>query len=690
MRHAAFVTLLLGGLVAHVGAQDRLATMPRFDRYEKLRREIPGSVVRGDLSVRWAEDSKSFTFNRDGKTVRFTLATGRESADEATTTPAPANPRGGRGPERGRQFDRATSRDGKRLAFHRDRNVYLSDPDGKNELPVTTDGSVQKRTKYGVASWVYGEELEVREALWWSPDSARLAYYFFDESGVKDYFLGLEQTKFQNTLDTEAYPKAGTTNPKVGLLIYDVASAQSISVKTDFASDGGPGVGHYVYAVRWSPDGRELLFNRTNRKQNVMELCAADPTTGNCRVVLRESQPQSWADNSPTQVFLADQQQFLILSERNGFRNIYLHNLAGTVVKPITQHNFDVDSIVRVDEKQGYVFYMARSGANPYLAQLHRARLDGTGDIRLTDPATSHRIQLSPDGKAFLDTAERLDLPPTTTLRDARGKEIKVLAKSDLTKFDALKLKRTERIEFLAADGKTKLYGWLQFPSDFDETKKYPLVVSVYGGPESGGSIERFQTPDSITEMGFLVAWFDGRGTNGRGKAFKDAVYGKLGVVEIDDQAAGAASLAKRPYVDGKRIGIHGTSYGGYASLMALLRHPEVFAAACSSSPVTDWRHYDTIYTERYMGLPDEAENKSGYDAGSANTYAKDLKGRLLIYFGTADNNVHPSNTLMFCQALNRAGKGYEMFVGPDAGHSAIDFRRTWEFFVDQLITKAP
>jgi dipeptidyl-peptidase-4 len=218
----------------------------------------------------------------------------------------------------------------------------------------------------------------------------------------------------------------------------------------------------------------------------------------------------------------------------------------------------------------------------------------------------------------------------------------------------------------------------------FDPNKKYPLLIDVYGGPESGGGAERFQTPDSKTGYGFLVAEVDGRVTNGRGRAFKDAAYLKLGQVEIDDQAAFVRALATRPYVDASRVGINGTSYGGYASAMCILRYPELFHVAVASSSVTDWRNYDTIYTERYMWIPQE--NEEGYTKGSCVTYANNLQGRLLLYYGTADNNVHPANTYQLVSALQRAGKTHDLQVGPDQGHTGVNFNRMMEYFVQYLI----
>jgi dipeptidyl-peptidase-4 len=266
---------------------------------------------------------------------------------------------------------------------------------------------------------------------------------------------------------------------------------------------------------------------------------------------------------------------------------------------------------------------------------------------------------------------------------DADGKTVAEIVKSDMTRFDNLGLKHVEMFSYNAADGKTELHGMLSFPSNFDPHKRYPLLVSVYGGPNTNGASENFALPDRLTELGFLVATLDSRSADGRGKRFLDAIYEKLGITEIDDQAAGVRALDTRPYVDSTRVGIFGTSYGGYASLMSLLRYPNLFAAACSMSPPTDWRNYDTIYTERYMWIPQE--NAAGYDAGSAMTYAPDLKGRLMLYYGTADNNVHNSNTMQMIAALQKAGKSFDVQVGPDQGHSALNTERMMEFFIENL-----
>ena len=706
----SLVALILAGFMpGAVLAQDRLKTMPGYDQYEKMRLQLGGGarggggLVRGGtLTVTWLEGGKAFEYSKDGKRWHYdiasgktTEATGAAAGGDGTDTGAGAGGGGrrggrgggGRGPERGRQYTSTNSPDGKLKAYYEDRNFWLSDPDGGNKRQVTTDGDEKKRIKSGTASWVYGEELGQRTAMWWSPDSQKVAYYRFDESQVKDFYLALDQGKIQTRLDVEPYTKVGTPNPLVDIYIYDVTTHET--VKAD-VRDGKPMdnavVGHYVYGVSWSKDGKELLFHRTNRRQNTMELCACDPSTGKCRVIVHEEWLPSWTENSPAMRFLEDGHRFIWTSERNGWKNFYLYDLNGELLATLTHHDgFEVADIERVDEKAGLLYYLAHDGDNPLKLQLHRVGLDGKGDVRLTDPAFMHSVQIAPDGRHFIDTIQTHDQPPATRLVDADNRKVLAeLAKSDTARFDELGLKKVELLKFKAADGVTDLYGTLSFPSQFDPAKKYPVLVSVYGGPDTTGAAERFATPNALTEFGFLVATFDSRSASGRGKKFTDSIYLKLGRTEMDDQAEGVKSLYSRGYVNKDRVGIFGTSYGGTSAATCLLRFPDVFRAASSLSPVTDYRNYDTIYAERYMWIPQE--NKEGFDAATVMTYANNLKGRLLLYFGTADNNVHPNNSLQLISALQRAGKSFEVQVGTDQGHGSVNQDRMMEFFIENLV----
>ena len=685
---AAFVILFV--MIAGMSnGQDRLKTYPGYDQVQKMSKEMQGAAKLGTLRVTWKDGGKAFEYAKDGKSYRFDIASKKTTeigAAAAPTKPEGMGPRGG-GPARGRQFTEAVSPDKKFKAFYRDRNLWLSDPDGKNEIALTTEGNEKARIKYGTASWVYGEELNQNTAIWWSPDSSKLAFYRFDESKVPDYILQMDQTKQYTKADLEAYPKSGEPNPIEDIFVYDLAAKKTTQVDV---RDGKPFdnavIGHYAYRVSWSADGKELVFNRTNRRQNVLEFVAADPATGKCRVIIHEEWPTGWVENSPPMRYLKDNKRFIWTSERSGFRNFYLYDLSGKLLATLTNQPFEVGNIVQVDEAAGFLYYMARDGANPMMMQFHRVKLDGKNDVRLTDPAYNHSVDLSPDGKYFVDVAQTHDVPPFTRLIDAKGKLVAELAKSDLSKFDQLGLKKTELFKFKSADGSRDLYGILNVPSNFDPAKKYPLLVSVYAGPGWNGARETFSTPSPLTEYGFLVASFDTRGSSGVGKKAMDAIYLHLGVVEMDDQAAGVKSLWDRPYLNKERVGIFGTSYGGYASAMCLLRHPDVFAAASAQSAVTSWNQYDSIYTERYMWIPQE--NKEGYEAGSAMKYAKDLKGRLMIYYGTADNNVHPTNAMQLIQTLQAAGKNFEVQVGPDLGHTGLNQSRMMEFFIENLVLR--
>ncbi|MBM3906449.1 MAG: DPP IV N-terminal domain-containing protein [Gemmatimonadetes bacterium] len=687
MRHtiarSAFALFALATLPLQ--AQDRLRSMPGYDRYSQMTPKLATAIKSGAVTAQWADDGKSFEFARDGKRLRFDIA--RKAADTLTGAGA-TGARRPMGPARGRQSTEAWTTDSSRKAFYKDRNLFLVNRDGSGEKQITSDGSEKERIKYGTASWVYGEELDQTTAMWWSPDGTKLAYYRFDEKPVKDYYLQTDQTTVQGSLMTEAYPKAGTPNPIVDVYVYNERTEQTRRLEI---RDGAPftdaAVGHYVYAISWTKDGSELLIHRTNRRQNIMELAACHPITGVCRTIVREEWLPSWTENHPALRWLADGRRFIWESERTGFKNYYLYDLSGKLLATLTQHPFEVAGIVKVDEAAKALWYYARSGDNYMKLQLHRVGLDGKGDTRLTDPALNHTVSVSPDGKHFTDAAQTHAIAPTTTLRDAKGKAVTVIAESDVSGLATAGFKPVEMFAYTAGDGVTKHFGMISKPSNFDPAKKYPVLFSVYAGPATNGARETFAPPSATAEYGFIVVSLDTRSAAGLGKKALDAIYLKLGETEIDDLAAAAKHLATLPYVDAKRIGIFGTSYGGYAAALALLRYPDVFAAASAQSAVTSWHHYDTIYTERYMYTPQE--NEAGYKKGNAMEYARNLKGRLMIYYGTADDNVHPNNSMQLIKALQGAGKSFEVQVGPDAGHSALNAMRMMEFFIQALVLDA-
>ncbi|MEE9365032.1 MAG: DPP IV N-terminal domain-containing protein [Cellulophaga sp.] len=675
--------LLIMGSVTISFAQDKLKSMPGYEQYMKIAPQIRGSVKSGALRVMWNEDSSSFEYAKSGKTINYNVRKGI-SSEVGAVKPSKPWSRGNR-PARGRQYASADSPDKKLKAFTKDRNMYISNTDGTSVIAITTEGNDENQTKYGIATWVYGEELGQVTAMWWSPDSKKVAFYRFDEKTAKKYYVLYHQTKIQDSVEIEAYPKVGAKNLPVDLLVYNLETKETVTLDTRNGKPYNDGaIGTYLYGIEWTPDGKELLFHSANRKQDIMEYKAANPITGETRVVIREEWLNSFTANSPEIHILEDGKRFIWASERNGFKNYYVYNFTGKLINPLTTHNFEVGRIQKIDEKKGEVYYTARSGDNHMKMQLHKVKLNGTRNTRLTNPKFNHSVSISPNGKYIVDIAQAHDIAPFTNLLNAKGKFITKLATSDMTVFNELGLKKVEIFTFTSADGETELHGMLHFPSNFDPSKKYPLILSNYGGPGTNAFRERFTHPSALTEYGFLVANIDGRNVGGRGKKMLDKLYGRLGIVEMDDFAEGIKSLYSRPYFDKNRVGVYGTSYGGTTAATSLLRHPDVYHAAVANSAVTDWRNYDNIYTERYMNLLEN--NEEGYVNSSIMKYASNLKGDLMIFYGTNDNNVHPSNSLQLIQALQKAGKSFEVQIGPDKGHTAVNRDRMMEFFIRSLV----
>jgi dipeptidyl-peptidase-4 len=674
-------------------AQSRLPSMPGSKDAAEFRPKLGAALKFASLQARWV-DGKTLTWKDGEKWVLLDASTGTETS-QTEEPPRPASGMvGGRNqgnPGRGRQFTEITSSDGK-VATYRNGNVFVKD--GTEEYQLTEGGDLSKRIKFGTASWVYGEELYQNEAMGFSPDGSKIWVYQFDERLVKDYFLAINQRSPQDELYPEAYPKPGQPNPIVSIYIYDLKTRKPVLVP---ANNGGgdEDPGHYQYKLRWSPDGSKLLFHRMNRRQNHMEFCSADPATGKMTVLDREDNPNGWVEQAYPTTYLDEIEgnpadlkgKALWLSERSGFCNIYLLDLNKGGVTPVTKHNFDVRRIVKFDPATRTLWYVAANGDRPALMQLNRIKLDGTGQIRLTDPAYQHDISLSADGSYFLDTAQNNEKAPSISIVDKAGKTVKRLRESDVSGMKSAGYEPVEMFSYKAADGVTDLSGRLHKPVNFDPNKKYPVICSVYGGPggPTGNSFdERFEVPDRMCDYGFIVLELENRGLGGRGRAFRDAFYRKMGITEIDDMAAGVKSVSNRPYFDAGRVGITGTSYGAYSTLLAMLRYPDIFHAGVASSCVSDWRNYDSTYTERYMGLmPDD---KAGYDAGSAVQLAGNLKGWLMVYYGTSDDNTHPTNTLQVIAALQAARKYFEVQVTPDVGHSGVNYNRMLEFFIERLV----
>lgn len=556
-----------------------------------------------------------------------------------------------------------------KYAFAKNYDIWIYDLATQKEEPLTTGGS--EEIMNGQTDWVYPEELDQREAFWWSPDGTKIAYLQFDERAVFQYPILHEltpdhQPAFEAALELERYPKSGKPNPTVKLFIIDLAEKKPVEVKTE----SGPDV--YITRVAWRRDGTEVFFQRLNRLQNRLELKAANPARGEVRTILTEEE-DGFINLHNDFRQLADNRRFIWSSERTGWKHLYLYDLTGKLVNALTSGEWEAEGVALVDETNRWVYFTI---ADNFGLDTHfgRVRLDGKKLTRLTTEPGTHRVSIDPAGKYYLDSYSSLTQPPVSDLHQADGRLIRRLASTNVDKVKELGLEEPELVKLKAADGATDVFGILFKPADFSPDKKYPLYVQVYGGPSHRNS-HSYQTAGpkaQLAQLGYLVWELDGRGTTRRGKKFLTETYLKFGQVDVDDQAAGVKQLRERPYIDGTRVGMTGGSYGGYMTCLSLLRYPDVYSVGVAASSVTSWYNYDSIYTERYMRLPEQ--NKEGYEKGSALTYAKNLAGKLLLVHGTIDNNVHAGNTIQLIDALQKEGKNFDVMFYPENRHGIRGF----------------
>jgi dipeptidyl-peptidase-4 len=682
-----------------------LKNIPGQELMRRMQSAMSGIGEGGSVGdVRWDSTAGELWFEKDGwKTLHLANGEVHDAAKDAqppeSAQPSRSGRNGGeRRPARGRQFTSTESPDGAWTAISEQGNLFLQPTKGER-IAVTSDGTDD--LKYGQASWVYGEELDQTTAMWWSPDSRFIAYYKFDESQVKDFYILGGWTDTNTRIMSEAYPKPGGANPTAYLMVYDLAAKKQIEIDAfSVASGATEGTEYYFYNVLWTPDGSELLFSRTPRRQDVLDVLAANPTTGLTRLVVQEKQ-DTWQENRPLMRFLKDGTRFIWETEKTGFKHYELRTLgsasdAPALLATLSSGAWPVESIVQIDEEAGELWFTAWSGDIAVQQQLHCARIDGKNAVRSTRVTTEDlhhsNFRISPDGAHVVADGETTQIPAKALVYSREGNLLATLAQGSVKGFTTHELTPTELFTCLAADGKTTLYGKINFPPAFDATKKYPVIVETYGGPTIRLVTDRFSAGDTTSALGFIVVVVDNRGTPGRGKAFESAAYLKLGVVDADDQAAAVQHLATtRSYIDGARVGITGHSYGGYMSAICAVRRGDVFAAAVAGAPPTDWRNYDTIYTERYMRTPQE--NAEGYDAGSCVKLASKLESKLLLLHGMMDDNVHPNNTFQLANALQSVNRPFAMMLFPNGTHSIgspAEQSVKWSFFVEALAPIAP
>ncbi|HEY1424766.1 MAG TPA: S9 family peptidase [Candidatus Acidoferrum sp.] len=577
------------------------------------------------------------------------------------------------------------SPDGKFVSFVRNHNLFVvSVADGK-ERALTTGGTEEVRK--GEADWVYPEELDLKTAYWWSPDSSKVAFLEMDESQVSKYPL-VDFASFDGDAEEERYPAAGGKNPIVH--VYTV----SVSGGEPKLMDTGAETNQYLPRVDWLRDSRRVAIQRLNRPQTQLELLLADAETGKSSVLLTEKDAY-WINIADDLRFLKDGKRFIWSSERSGYRHLYLYGLDGKEVAQLTDGKWEVTGVEAVDEAKGLIYFRATE-KTPIERHLYRVGLDGKGFARITKQDGVHNVLLSPDAGAFVDTYSNAMRPPQQFVSKADGTLLAMLNENKVAELADYHLSPVEFVTVKTHDG-MDLNAWVIKPANFDPAKKYPVLVYTYGGPHAqvvmkqwGGAT--FLWHQLMAQKGFVIFALDNRGSAGRGHLFEEPIHFRFGAQEMSDQRDGAAWLKGQPWVDSSRIGIWGWSYGGHMTLHAMFEDPEDFKAGFAGGPVTDWHYYDTIYTERYIGLL--PENEESYQSSSPMEKAGHLKGKLLIAHGTGDDNVHFANTLSLVDKLIELGKSVEVMPFPGRGHGVSDpparvylMNRVTQFFVENLGT---
>jgi len=555
------------------------------------------------------------------------------------------------------------SPDGRLIAFARDNNIFVTDLTTGVETALTSDGG--ENIINGTTDWVYEEELDLRDAFRWSPDGKRIAYWRFDQTAVRPFYM-IDADSLYPVLVPVRYPKAGTPNSKVQIGVVELATSRTTWV------DLGANADILVAAMDFADSPAEIWLTRLNRNQSRLELLLADARTGASRVIMTDSD-SAWVEYAHRPIWFDGGKQFLFESERDGYAHVYLYTRAGALVRRVTTGNWDVATVHGIDAK-ARVMYFTGTIDGPLTRSLLRIGLDGKGLTRISKEPGTHSVEFDSTRQLYVDLYSRAGVPPVQVLRRADGTAVRTIADNQVLagKIAALSLTPPEFMKVRVADG-TELNAFVIKPRNFDPSKKYPLLMWTYGGPGSQTVLDAWGGAyylwfQKLARDGYLVASVDNRGTGGRGAQFKRMSYLHLGRFESADQIAAARHFGGLPYVDAARIGLWGWSYGGYVAARTIFVGGSVFKAAIAVAPVADWRFYDTIYTERYMLTP--AENPDGYNESSSMAHADSLKGRLLLVHGTGDDNVHFQNTIRLVQRLERANKQFDMRIYPNKTHS--------------------
>lgn len=548
---------------------------------------------------------------------------------------------------------------GKNVAFVRDNNLFTYNIDSKSETAITEDGQVNELIN-GATDWVYEEEFAFDKAFQWSPNGKKIAFYRFEESNVPEYNMptygGLypQDNKFK-------YPKAGETNSNVMIIIYDLETKKLTKVNVR---------DHYIPRIKWSKSDEFLTVTGMNRHQNNLKLYWVNANTGESKVILEENN-DTYIDIHDNLTFLSDNKSFLWTSELGGFNHIYLYSNLGTKKKQVTKGDWEVTKVYGFDEKSGTIYFQAAMNS-PLQREVYSIKTNGGSLKKLSVAPGTNDAAFSIGYKYFINYQSSATTPHYIAVYNNKGEEVRKM-KDNAALIERLKTAGVNDGEFFqipGADG-TLLNASIIKPKNFDSSKKYPVLMYVYGGPgsqtvnDSWGS-SNYLWFQMLAQKGYIVVSVDNRGTGARGESFKKMTYKQLGKYETEDQIAAAKWLADQSYVDGSRIGIWGWSYGGYMSSLCLFKGADVFKMGIAVAPVTNWKYYDSIYTERYMQTPQE---NPGYEENSPINHVDKLEGKYLLIHGSADDNVHFQNTVEMVSALQKANKQFDFMMYPDKNH---------------------
>jgi dipeptidyl-peptidase-4 len=556
------------------------------------------------------------------------------------------------------------SPDGQKIAYAKENNLFIYDIAAKKSTAITSDGK-KNAIINGITDWVYEEEFAFVRAFDWSKDSKKIAYIRFDESQVPEFSMSVFHKDLYPTIETFKYPKAGEKNSEVSLHIYDVATASKKDVNLSNYSD------FYIARMKWTNDANVLCAQVLNRHQDNLDLLFIDGTTAASKVALNEKD-KAYIDVTDNLTFLKDN-SFIWTSEKDGFNHIYLYDNTGKLKNQVTKGNWEVTNYYGFDEKNKTIYYQSVENGS-INRDVYRIQLDGKNKVRLTSQTGTNAATFSPNFQFFINSYSSATQATIYSLNESKsGKVVKVIENNEalMTKLKGYNLPSKEFFVLKTEKGHN-LNAWMIKPKDFDATKKYPVFMYQYSGPGSQQVNNDWNGYDDywfmmLTQQGYIVACVDGRGTGFKGAEFKKCTQKDLGKFEIEDQIDAAKVFGSYAYVDKARIGIFGWSYGGFMSSNCLFKGNDVFKMAIAVAPVTNWRFYDSIYTERYLQTPQE--NASGYDLNSPINYVDKLKGKFLLIHGSADDNVHVQNSMQMIEALIQANKQFDSQIYPDKNH---------------------